>query len=52
MELDMPRSLQVDRDASRKAVNPSPMGLLLIISNLDGLAIAKKQESSWLVLAS
>jgi hypothetical protein len=52
MELDMPRSLQVGQDVLRKAVNPSLIGLLLIISNLDRLAIAKKQESSWLVLAS
>jgi len=38
----MPRSLQVELNESRKAFNPFPIGLLLIISDLGRLLMERR----------
>ncbi len=43
---EMPRFLQVELNELRKAFNPSPIGLFLIISDLDRLAMARRRDAS------
>jgi len=44
-ELERPRPPQIELNELRKGLSPCPIGLLLIISELDGLAITRKHNT-------